>query len=415
MRIFASILILWMFVLTLAQSRMLWLYLKSLRLKSDLNLPAAAHPPMLAVLCLRGADPFLRECIRRLVDSDYPALTVRIVIDSDSDPALEIVTAVLVARPDARVEVKVLPDRLLRCSGKVSSLLHATDSLPDGCEIVAWIDGDSMLHASALRELAAGLTNKHIGATSGNRWYVPPDAGLSGLTRMCWNGFAVPTMNMFGILWGGCMATRADYFRDPVLRSLLANSFIEDSTISSYVRSHGMKTQMIGSAMLVNQESISFTNQYRFAVRQLFTVRIDNSRWPWLSSYMLALNSTLLFGLILLILPGVYAREWLGAAYLLLLTVTVSAIPIGHLNVRRILTSRDESFPKLTWSQLAMMPAAIMVPNQLNLASTIHSFFIHRLTWRGITYQFARQPKCTVIDARSLAIQADAKLVQSVA
>ena len=223
MRIFASILILWMFVLTLAQSRMLWLYLKSLRLKSDLNLPAAAHPPMLAVLCLRGADPFLRECIRRLVDSDYPALTVRIVIDSDSDPALEIVTSVLAARPDDRVEVKVLPDRLLRCSGKVSSLLHATDSLPDGCEIVAWIDGDSMLHASALRELAAGLANKHIGATSGNRWYVPPDAGLSGLTRMCWNGFAVPTMNMFGILWGGCMETRAEYLRDHVQRSLLAN------------------------------------------------------------------------------------------------------------------------------------------------------------------------------------------------
>jgi len=91
------------------------------------------------------------------------------------------------------------------------------------------------LHRTALKELADGLRAASVGAVSGNRWYLPPEASLSGLTRMLWNGFAVPAMNMVGILWGGCLAARASDFRNSELRQLLASSFIEDSTVATTV------------------------------------------------------------------------------------------------------------------------------------------------------------------------------------
>ncbi len=401
-------LIAWLLLLSLIQTVILWKYLHTLQLAVAPRDSESDYPPALAVLCLRGADPFLKDCISRLLDSSYPNLTVRIVVDSLEDPALPIARAILDQRKKNRAELMILDERLPHCSGKVSGLLYATRTLPDDCEIVTWIDGDSLLHRTAIKELVDGLRDLSIGAVSGNRWYLPPEASLSGLTRMLWNGFAVPAMNMVGILWGGCMAARAADFRNPELRKLLASSFIEDSTVATFVRASGRRTRMIGAAMLLNRESISLNDYYRFATRQLFTVRIDNSRWPWIVLHMFPLNLSLLLALIPIFMPWLPYWAGITAAYGVLLTTMVAAIPIGHQNVKRILHARGEVVPRITPAQWALLPMALMMPNQLNLVSTINIFFIRKLTWRGITYQFSRRPKCTIVDVKPMVAPAPA-------
>jgi glycosyltransferase involved in cell wall biosynthesis len=390
-------------LLSVIQAVILLKYLWALRAAGPPECKDAEYPPAVVILCLRGADPFLDQCVTRLLDTDYPHLTVRIVVDSESDPSLPIVRSILAARNDSRAQLMILAQRFEHCSGKVSGLLHATENLPEDCQIAAWIDGDSLLHKTALKELADGLRDSAIGAVSGNRWYLPPEASLSGLTRMLWNGFAVPAMNLTGVLWGGCMATRAEDFKNPQLRTLLENSFIEDSTVATFVRSSGRKTQMIASAILLNRESISLRNYYRFATRQLFTVRIDNSRWPWILMHMLPLNVTLLLTLIPMAMPCIPWWREIWIAYLLLLSITVSAIPIGHQNVKRTLQARGETVPPISLTQWVLFPLALLMPNQLNLISTINTFFIRELTWRGITYRFGRDPKCTIINVTPIA------------
>ncbi len=327
MSVLGPVLITLMLLLCGVQVFMLSLYWRTLR-KADVPTGDGPFPPMLVILCLRGADPFLRESLTRLLASDYPSVRFRIVIDSAEDPALEVVDQFLRERNDSRVERMILPQRLMTCSGKVSGLLHATESLPSDCELVAWIDGDSLLHQTALRELATALKDPKVGAVSGNRWYLPPEASLSGITRMFWNAFAVPAMNMVGILWGGCMAIRASDFRNPKLREMLANSFIEDSTICTFVRSTGRTTGLVASALLLNRESISLGDYYRFGTRQLFTVRIDNSRWWLVATHMLALNLTLLLMLIPMSMPWLPWWKEICLAYLLLTVLSLTAIPL---------------------------------------------------------------------------------------
>lgn len=399
------ILIAWMMLLCLVQIGMLWKYVRTLR-RAFTPLPQDGHyPPMLAVLCLRGADPFLRECLMRLLASDYPSLRIRIVVDSETDPALPQVKQILSELQSSSVELMILKERLPHCSGKVSGLLMATENLPEDCEIVAWIDGDSMLHRTAFQELAQGLRDPSVGAVSGNRWYLPPDASLSGVTRMLWNGFAVPAMNLFGLLWGGCMAARASDFRDPGLRHLLAHSFIEDSTISTWVRSSGRSTQFVASAMLLNRESISLRDYYRFATRQLFTVRIDNSRWRWLALHMLTLNMTILFTLLPMAMPSLYWWRYFTVMYFVLMGTSLLAIPIGHQHVKKVLAARGEHVPRISLGQWVLFPMATLLPNQLNLLSTLNTYFIRKLTWRGITYRFGSNPKCTIVDVQPVAIK----------
>jgi hypothetical protein len=90
------------------------------------------------------------------------------------------------------------------------------------------------------------------------------------------------------------------------------------------------------------------------------------------------------------------------AAYFVLLSTMVAAIPVGHRNVKRILNARGENVPAISTAQWALLPVALMMPNQLNLASTINTFFIRKLTWRGITYQFGRNPKCTIVNVKPM-------------
>ena len=413
MSFIGPLIIAWLLLLSVIQIVILWKYLQTLRRATHPPVGDYDYPPAVAVLCLRGADPFLSDCIRRLLDSSYPKLTIRIVVDSAEDPSLPVVRSILDSRNDSRAELMILKNRLQHCSGKVSGLLEATESLPAGCEIVAWIDGDSLLHRTALQELAEGLRDPAIGAVSGNRWYLPPEASLSGLTRMLWNGFAVPAMNIVGVLWGGCMAARAADFRNPELRELLASSFIEDSTVASFVRASGRRTRLIGSAILLNRESISLKHYYQFATRQLFTVRIDNSRWPWILMHMIPLNLSLLLALVPMSMPWLPYWGGITASYFILLSTMVVAIPVGHQNVKRILAARGENVPAISKAQWVLLPVALMMPNQLNLASTINTFFIRRLTWRGITYQFGNNPKCTIVNVKPMS-QPEPSMVNSV-
>lgn len=396
------LLVIWMLLLAAVQIYMLALYIKTLSNVDVTPSDVGDYSSMLVVLSLRGADPYLRDSLTRLLDSDYPKVRFRIVIDSANDPSLAIVDTFLQERNDPRVERLILQKRLPNCSGKVSGLLEATESLPDDCQLVAWIDGDSLLHRTALKELANGLRDSKVGAVSGNRWYLPPEASLSGITRMFWNAFAVPTMNMVGILWGGCMAMRAADFQNPELRSLLASSFIEDSTICTYVRSSGRTTAMIASVFLLNRETISLRDYYRFATRQLFTVRVDNSRWWLVATHMLALNLTILLMLIPMAMPWLPWWKEIWVTYLLLTGLTLTAIPLGHLRVCRTLRDRGESVPGISLSQWALFPFAVLMPNQLNLVSTLNTFFIRRITWRGITYEFGGGQKCRIINVEPM-------------
>jgi hypothetical protein len=50
--------------------------------------PASDHKPVsLVVLAVRGVDASLSQCVRALVRQKYPQYFVRVVLDSDDDPA----------------------------------------------------------------------------------------------------------------------------------------------------------------------------------------------------------------------------------------------------------------------------------------------------------------------------------------
>ena len=63
------------------QSVLTWSFVRTLRNFAVPLISDEKAPRAVVMLCLRGTDPFLRKCLFGLLNQDYPAYQVRIVID----------------------------------------------------------------------------------------------------------------------------------------------------------------------------------------------------------------------------------------------------------------------------------------------------------------------------------------------
>ena len=181
---------------------------------NDADCPRAA-----VVLCLRGHDPFLNDCLDGLLRQDYPDYHVWIVIDQPDDPAWAMTQDAVLRLQAGNVTIEPLRERFETCSLKGSSLAQAVSRIDESFRIVAFLDGDTIPHRTWLRELAAPLQEPGIGVSSGNRWYVPSDSRWGTLVRYVWNAAAVVQMYWNHFTWGGSVALRGDIARHPELSS----------------------------------------------------------------------------------------------------------------------------------------------------------------------------------------------------
>ncbi len=124
------------------------------------------------ILCLRGTDPYLDQCIHRLANQNHPDYRLTIVLDSDRDEALPVVERMLEKYGEDRIEVLFRKYLLPTCSRRANSFLTALESIDEDVEAVVLCDGDAVVHQNWLRELTAQLTDD-CPAVSGNRWYSP--------------------------------------------------------------------------------------------------------------------------------------------------------------------------------------------------------------------------------------------------
>lgn len=356
---------------------------------------ATPWPKALAVMALRGTDPFLPECLRRLSTMDYPDYTLRLVIDSPQDPAVRIVDAFLDRERPANVEILYLRERCPHASGKVSGMLCGTENLPVSYEVVAFFDGDAIVHPTCLQEIVAPLMDPVVGVTSGNRWYAPGKSHLGAYMRAFWNAFAVPIMNVVEIPWGGCMAVRAASMRDPELRNRLTHAFGEDSTIATFMRQRGLQFRFVPQATIINRETISIRSFYNFLVRQLLTVRLHNTRWVPMFLHMLSFGATLTIAFFLIPVPS----PWQGPLLIgfgILVSVILMEPVIGSFLVRRVVRPRGEDFGTARLTLLPLVVLALILTSLFNLFAAVHSFFARRHVWRGVTYQIGGDHAVTV-------------------
>jgi cellulose synthase/poly-beta-1,6-N-acetylglucosamine synthase-like glycosyltransferase len=353
---------------------------------------ASFSPKSSIVLCLRGADPLLEDCLAALCQQDYPDYEVQIVVDHPDDPAWEIATQFLAQR-SSQVPVKLSllehksPQRSLKCS----SILQVVNQLDPDCEVLAFIDADVVPHPTWLRELVSPLENPEVGATCGNRWYLPEDMQLGSLVRHVWNYSAIILMLLLHIPWGGTLAIKTKAIREAGLLQLWERSLVEDAVIYKPLLLQGLQVKFVPSLLMVNRESCGFLSFQQWSQRQALFVRLYGPLWPFMFGYsaiyvIFYIVSSVVLGL------ACFSQQWLVVAALLAIQVADLVVvfwqsKLIRKTVHRILLKRGEKVPTLGfWDEVRfffLIPLLVLSCTRVLLAQRLK-----HVQWRGVIYDF---------------------------
>ncbi len=361
-------------------------------LRTDTHQPESTHPRAAIIICLRGADPFTKDCIRGAVTQDYPDFQVKIIVDHALDPAMEVVKETLAEVADvSHVEVECLKAPLPSCSLKCSSLIQAEANLPEDVEVVALLDADATPHATWLRELTAPLADAETAAVTGHRWFMPSCPSVAAAVRYYWNCAAIIQMHLLSVAWGGSLAIRRSTIRQLELPKRWSKAFCEDTMLLQMLRTRGLKLQFAPPVMMINRESCDLTGYFSWVCRQLLTARLYHPGWPLVVLHGLLVPVVPLAAAVLF-LYFTLVHAWMLAAFTVAVTVCYFAGLFSILGameycVRMQMARRGEMARWLTpraWLSLLLAIPVIQVLYPLALAGAM---MMRRVTWRGVCYE----------------------------
>lgn len=352
------------------------------------RLPEQSFTPKAAViLCLRGADPFLKQCLRSLLDQDYPEFQLQVVVDSQEDPSRAVLREF---ESDERVRVSVLRDPPETCSLKCAAIVQVIRELDPSFEVVAFCDADTVPHPTWLAELAAPLHDPTVAVTTGNRWYQPQDPTGASLVRYLWNIPAAINMIVFRIAWGGSLLIRRQLIDEAGLLKKWSHAFCEDTMLDRVARRQGYRQVFVPNVMVVNRETCTFSDLMNWVPRQLLTAKLYHSSWPATVGYGI-ISSAIPFLAAVVAIVGWMQSDWgsMRAAFFAFIAFEISNVVLVLLcetSFHRSGSHCGASTSGLSTASLVKLPFWIVVSQIVSPFWFCKCFFTTKVTWRGIVY-----------------------------
>lgn len=367
------------------------LFLLYLRSRPKTVLSDEQLPKTAVILCLRGADPFLPNCLQALLKQNYPQYDLKLIVDSQEDPAWQIASNTINQLGATNVQISHL--RIIRhnCSLKCSSLIQAVSDLDDSYKVVALVDADTIVHPNWLRELVSPLTDPKVGVTTGNRWYVPTGNYWGSLVRYLGNGSTIVQMYLFGIPWGGTLAVKKEVLQQTELLDKWGQAFGEDMMMHSILKKHGMRVKFVPSLIMLNREECDLLGFIENLKRLVIYSRLYHPRWLALVSEAV---SSILFptAVVVLFLMSLGDGQWETAAILLggysIYTLgLVLLMLILEQAVKQVIRAQGQPVTKLSIATVAKMLIGIPLTQWVYGIAMLSSISITTVKWRGIVYR----------------------------
>jgi len=373
--------------LILEQMGVVGLYLWNARNGQPQDL-SGPQPNTLVVMTLRGKDPNLEQCLRSLLDQDYDNYRVRLVVDHPEDPSWEVVKNIIKEKGTSRVDLQALEDPRKTCSLKCSALLQATADLEPGCEVVAFLDSDVTPHRKWLRQLVAPLSDPEVGATVGNRWFLPEKATPGTLVRHLLNIVSVVNLYLWNIPWAGCLAMRADLLRSHEVRNVWSRSASDDVPLSKTLAKLKVKLKYLPNLVLVDRSDCELAQYTEFISRQYLWIRLYHPRCFWVcNTYRFVF---LIFQAMVLFLVGKTILQGRWDATLLFSFVFLGSFLLDIViaqsvdsQKRSVLGLGGSRFAFPWWKVLKSIPLALFISNK----AALKCLFTRRINWRGVDYE----------------------------
>lgn len=344
-------------------------------------------PEALVVLAVRGADRSLADCVRGLLQQDYPGYHLKVVLDSSDDPARKVVERVRDELGAQHVDIQILRERRTTCSLKCSAVYETTENLPERYAVVATIDSDIVPHKTWLRELVAPLENPRVGIATGNRWYAPEQQRWGSIVCYLWNAAVVVSMYFNRMLWGGSLAMDIGVLRDSDLRERWTRAGCEDVPMFAVLMRMRRKIAFVPTLLMVSREEAGLAASLRFINRQMVWARLYHPLSWWGGVFLYGITGVALA--LGLVLGGwAVAEDRFPAAAALLGGVAAFFVVQGLLLVtlerlvRRLIAGHGAESCRLRFKTFL----GIGLSQVLTPLLFIRAFLTRQIEWRGIVY-----------------------------
>src|SRR5262245_60372909 len=105
MLLVAQIVAFFLIALAIGQTVMALGFIIRLRNRPPALLADPRCPKAAVILCLRGADPSLSDCLQAIASQDYPNYEVRVVVDCHEDPAWNVAHKIAAGAPSGHFHI----------------------------------------------------------------------------------------------------------------------------------------------------------------------------------------------------------------------------------------------------------------------------------------------------------------------
>lgn len=240
-------------------------------------------PKVGLIVPCKDLDPDFEENMRMLPLQDYPNYEIFFVTVDEHDPSYPILKQVA---SESKVPARVLFGGFTkqRCQ-KLDNIIAAIEAMDDSIEVFAWVDSDARVHTDWLRSLVAPLREKHIGATTSYRWYVPIPGRLMSYLLCLWTGLQFSNFynNRYVSVWGGSMAMRRDTYHKLDIRKHWEYALADDCVLNERVKEAGLRVEFVANAMTSLSSDYPLKTIGVFATRQCVIGKFT-LREVWVSS-----------------------------------------------------------------------------------------------------------------------------------
>lgn len=254
-------------------------------------------PRVLVSIPCKGVDINLADNLRCMLAQSYPNYFVRFVVESDSDPACEVIRQVTAA---SAVPYEVLVAGACKDSGqKVHNLLHATASLSPDVEVLAFFDSDAKPGPDTLARLVSRVYRSGgLQIATGYRWFVPERLTISNLVLASANAGVAGLMNHQGwnLIWGGAWALTREVFERTALAEAWRGTLSDDLVASRVMRAAGVKLSFEPGAMAAGSINASWHQAASFLRRQFIIGRHYSPVLWWMTIPLLLAQAVVQVG-----------------------------------------------------------------------------------------------------------------------
>jgi ceramide glucosyltransferase len=368
--------------------------------RQELTPGAGAFAPFATVVVpCKGIDEGLADNLTAILTQKYPAFEVIFVIDSENEPALDVIKSVIGSGSETPTKTVIAP-RSVNSAQKVENLREAVLHAAEESEVFVFVDSDTRPRNDWLLHLIAPLKDRSVGAATGYRWFISKHGDFASEMLSVWNASIAsalgPDRNR-NFCWGGSTAIRRETFERIGMRDRWIGTLSDDFAVTRAVSEAGLSICFVPQALTASIGNCSLRGLFEFTNRQMKITRVYMPHL-WLLSFFgsVVFNAVLIASVLIVILSR---QNDLCVLFALAVITLVSIFSIGKswLRLKAVELVLDKQWPSVKRQTFAQNTLWLLSP-ALFLTNCISALFSRRVTWRGISYEL-KSPGETVIIA----------------